>query len=384
MPLAIALVIIVVASVVFNFLRPWWFTPAASNWGEIDNTINLTLLITGVVFVVINLFLAYLIVRYRYRKRHRSDFEPENKPLENKLILLTTIGIVVMLAPGLFVYSDYVTPPEDAAIVEVVGQQWQWSFRFPGVDGVLGVSSARYISSTNPLGISPKDPRGRDDIIVLSSELHLPIDQPVKMLLRSKDTLHDFYVPQIRAKMDLVPGTVSSFWFTPTVIGRYEILCAELCGVGHYNMRGLLHIDSQSNFDSWYASLPTFASSQSAATSSENQTTMKPEELIEYGAKLSQRKGCLACHSVDGNRGVGPSWKNLYGSKETLADGRQVLVDDVYLTEAIQQPNTSIVKDYPPIMPPGGLSPEELSAVIAYIKALSKAAQLQQPLNKEK
>ena len=178
---------------------------------------------------------------------------------EKRLTFWTGIGIAGMLAPGLIAWHQYVTVPEDAAIVEATGQQWQWGFRFPGKDNVLGTSNISHVSPDNPFGINPRDPNGQDDVLIESSELHLPVNQPVKMVLRSKDVLHDFYVPQFRAKMDLVPGIVTYFWMTPTKTGTYEILCAELCGVGHHQMRGTVIVANQADFDSWFAEQSTFA-----------------------------------------------------------------------------------------------------------------------------
>jgi cytochrome c oxidase subunit 2 len=148
--------------------------------------------------------------------------------------------------------------------IEAVGSQWIWNFRLPGIDNQLGTSDVRMIDSTNSLGINPGDPRGSDDLIVSDGELHLPVNKPVKVLLRSVDVLHDFYIPQVRAKMDLVPGLVSYLWFTPTVIGEYEILCAAYCGNGHPQMRGKLIVDSESDFAIWLNKQTTFAQSRKA------------------------------------------------------------------------------------------------------------------------
>ncbi len=265
MAIAIVLFLLLVGSTVFHFMSPWWFTPLASNWGSIDDTIILTFWVTGIVLIAVNLFMVYAIWRYRYQKDRRAEYEPENKKLEGWLIGLTTLGVVAMLAPGLIVWADYVAVPEDAHMLEVVGQQWQWSYRYPGRDGIMGTSDNRYIDFDNPFGIKPDDPYGQDDILVHSDEVHIPIDQPVKVLLRSIDVLHDFYVPNFRAKMDLVPGLISYFWFTPTKLGSYEVLCAELCGQGHYAMRGIVVVDEEAVFEAWLAEQPTFAQSMALA-----------------------------------------------------------------------------------------------------------------------
>ena len=160
MKIVIALVLLVVGSLVFHWWSPWWFTPLASNWGAIDTTINITLWITGFVFVAVNLFLALAVFRYRSTAGRRADYEPENASLEKWLTGITTVGIVAMLAPGLVVWADFVKVPEDADVVEVFGEQWQWSYRFPGADGQLGEVDARFMSAENPFGMSPNDPAG--------------------------------------------------------------------------------------------------------------------------------------------------------------------------------------------------------------------------------
>ncbi|MFT4655655.1 MAG: cytochrome c oxidase subunit 2 [Kangiellaceae bacterium] len=259
MKIVIVLILLVIATVVFHFVSPWYFTPIASNWSAIDDTIDLTLVITGTVFVLVNLFLAYSIYRYRHNKKSRSHYEPENHKLEIGLTIITTVGVAAMLAPGLFVWSDFINVPKEAHIVEAVGQQWQWSFRIPGKDGVLGKVDSRYVSAANPFGMDPKDETGQDDILVSGNELHLPLDKPVKLLLRSKDVLHNFAVPQFRVKMDLVPGMVTYLWLTPTRTGSFEILCQELCGLAHFVMRGRVIVDSQEDYESWLTTQPTYA-----------------------------------------------------------------------------------------------------------------------------
>lgn len=258
MPVAIVIALLVLGSVIFHMVSPWWMTPLASNWGSIDHALNITLWICAVAFILLNLFLAWALWKYRHKAGNRAHYEPENASLEKRLTFWTAIGIAGMLAPGLIAWSQYVTVPKDASVVEATGQQWQWSFRFPGPDGVLGTAAVGHITPDNSFGLNPRDPFGRDDILVETNELHLPIGKPVKMVLRSKDVLHDFYVPQFRAKMDLVPGIVTYFWMTPTKTGTYEILCAELCGVGHHEMRGTVVVESPQAYDKWLSEQVTF------------------------------------------------------------------------------------------------------------------------------
>ena len=264
---ALMLVLVAVGTVVFHFMSPWWWTPIASNWGYIDDTIIITFWVTGVVFIAVVGFMAYCAYRFRYREDRRAAYEPENNKLELWLTILTAVGVTVMLVPGLFVWNQYVTVPEEAAELEAVGQQWQWSFRLPGKDGVLGTTDPKNINDDNPFGMNPDDPNGRDDVLIEDSEVHIPIDKPLKVLLRSKDVLHDFYVPQFRAKMDIVPGMVTYFWFTPIRTGTFDLLCFELCGVGHHDMRGSVVVESESAYQAWLREQTTFAQSMARAGS---------------------------------------------------------------------------------------------------------------------
>lgn len=291
MIIAVALVLLVVGSIAFHFLSPWWFTPIASNWQAIDLTIDITFWVTGAVFIAVNLFMAYAVVRYRNRgpDSERAQYEPENTKLEIWLTGLTAIGVAAMLAPGLWVWNDFVNVPEDAWEFEVIGEQWRWTFRLPGDDGKLGSSSSALVNIDNPLGVDPADPNGQDDLIVMSNVMHLPIDKPVKMLLRSKDVLHDFAVAEFRVKMDLVPGLVTYLWLTPTRTGTFDILCEELCGLGHFAMRGRVVVDTQEDYDTWRDGLMTF----------------KEMSAIKAGDPLIGQATYPVCATCHGSQGEG-------------------------------------------------------------------------------
>ena len=287
MPFAVVLILLVVGSIIFHIISPWTFTELASNWGMVDFTVDITLYVTGFVFVAVNLFMAYCVIKFRHKKGARATYEPENKKLEYWLTGLTAVGVAAMLTPGLFVWAKFVDVPEEAHVVEAVGQQWHWTYRYPGEDGKLGEVDAERISNENPFGIDPEDPNGQDDVVVYNPEAHVPLDQPVKFLLRSKDVLHNFTVAQFRVKMDLVPGMNTFLWLTPTKTGRYELLCEELCGIGHYAMRGAIVVDEADDFDTWLAQQPTF--SEQNAVVAGNPT---------IGA--AQYTVCAACHGPQG------------------------------------------------------------------------------------
>ncbi|MCH7820975.1 MAG: c-type cytochrome [Proteobacteria bacterium] len=286
MPLAIVLILLVVGSIIFHFVSPWTFTPIASNWGAIDFTIDITLWVTGFVFVAVNLFMAYVIIRYRHREGIKADYEPENAKLEAWLTVITTIGVAAMLAPGLIVWAKFVAPPEDSIEIEAIGQQWKWTFRLPGEDGDFGHTDSRLITVDNPFGINPDDPNGQDDILVDDAIVHIPVNEPVLFWLRSKDVLHNFTVAQFRVKMDLVPGMETYMWLEPTVVGEYEILCEELCGIAHHAMRGRVVVDEPADYEAWVASQPTFAELQARA----------PDPALGAASYAV----CAACHGSQG------------------------------------------------------------------------------------
>jgi cytochrome c oxidase subunit 2 len=287
MIVVIGLVLVTVGTVLFHFLSPWWWTEIASNWGFIDTVIQITFVVTGIVFVAVLSFTAYCVYRFRYRKDRRSEYKPEDHKLEWWLTGLTAAGVAIMLAPGLVAWNDFVTVPEDAAAFEVVGQQWNWRYRFPGQDGVLGTSDIQNITDDNPFGLNPDDPNGQDDILVDDSELHLPIGQPVQALLRSIDVLHDFYVPQFRAKMDMVPGMITFFWLTPTRNGTFDILCFELCGIGHHEMRGTVVVEAQADFEAWLGEQTTYAESVAqAASDADNVVNLVLREAVVAATEI--------------------------------------------------------------------------------------------------
>ena len=288
MAIAIVLIVLVIGSILFHFMSPWYFTELASNWGAIDTTVTITFIVCGIVFVLANLFMAYCILRFRNKsKDQRAKYEPENKRLESWLTIITTIGVVAMLAPGLIVWGKFVSPPENAAIVEAIGQQWQWTFRLPGKDGELGTVDARKISIDNPFGMNEEDPNGQDDVLIAGNELHIPIDRPVKFNLRSKDVLHNFTVPQFRVKMDLVPGMITWQWLTPTRIGTYEILCEELCGIGHHTMRGKVVVEEEEKYQEWLAQQPTYAQ-------------LSAQQPGDATAGKALYQVCASCHGLEG------------------------------------------------------------------------------------
>ncbi len=251
--------LVILGSVLFHIFTPWYWTEIASNWGGMDDTITLTFWVGGGVFVAVCLFMTYCLFKFSYKEGRRAEYKPEDKKLERILTWATTVGVVALLAPGLIIWNQYVTVPKNALEIDVMAWQWGWQYRLPGEDGKLGTTKVVNINDNNPFGINTDDPYGQDDVMIQSDVLNIENNRPVKILLRSVDVLHNWYVPQFRSKMDAVPGVVTFYWFEPNRTGEYEVLCAEYCGVGHYAMRGTVIVQDKQSYNQWLGEQETFS-----------------------------------------------------------------------------------------------------------------------------
>ena len=278
MHVGIIFLLVIIGSVLFHIFTPWYWTDIASNWGGMDSTITLTFWVGGGVFVAVCLFMVYCVLRYEHKEDRRAEYKPEDKKLEKILTWATTFGVCALLAPGLIIWNQYVNVPKNALEVDVMAWQWGWQYRLPGADGKLGTTQVRNIADNNPFGINPDDPFGKDDVMIESDVINLENNRPVKILLRSVDVLHNWYVPQFRSKMDAVPGTVTFYWFEPNKVGEYEVLCAEYCGVGHYAMRGGVEVQDKADYEVWLSEQETF-----------QQLSARYEKLNVDGNKLAKK-----------------------------------------------------------------------------------------------
>jgi cytochrome c oxidase subunit 2 len=224
----------------------------ASDRGAQDTLYYIILALTGVMYIVVQCVLGFYVWKYR----HKDDAEGSYWHDSHKMEMAWTIGTAVVLIPivfaGLVVWQDVkAAPPEEEMLtIEAVAAQFQWDFRYTGFDGEFGAWVPELYSLDNYLGIDPDDPAGADDIHMIN-QIVIPIDRPVRILLRSKDVQHAFFLPNHRVKQDVMPGIETSVWFTPTKIGEYEIACAELCGLGHYRMRAFMSVRSEADFQTW-------------------------------------------------------------------------------------------------------------------------------------
>lgn len=256
LPLAILFVVLGVLVVVGFLARTWRPFLASEHGAGIDKVITYLMLCTGVIFVVGHLVLGWLV--WRFKDDGQDDrFERPSRAQEwawaaVPLVLFVGVsefGVVILGGPAWDkVYGE---PPADALHIEVVGKQFEWIVRYPGKDGKFGRAKAELVEEPeNPIGLDEDDPAGTDDVF-LRNTMHLPVGRHVVLRLRSNDVLHSVWLPNFRVKQDLIPGITTRAQFRPTETGQYELGCAELCGLGHFRMRGLVHVESTADFERW-------------------------------------------------------------------------------------------------------------------------------------
>lgn len=235
-----------------------YLPPVASEHGVgIDAMLIYLLVATGGLVIVGHLVLGYFI----FRSSHADEVDSSLPSAKAQkvwsifpAVAMTLIAEGGVLVLGIPVFSQLYTqePPADAVVVEVIGEQFTWNVRYPGPDGEFGRIEPALISQENSIGLDVSDPASADDIQELAF-IHVPVNRAVLIKLRSKDVLHSFFLPNHRIKQDAVPGMTIDIWFTPTEEGEFEIACAELCGFGHYQMRGFLNVVSEREFQQWLA-----------------------------------------------------------------------------------------------------------------------------------
>ena len=234
-----------------------WLPPAASaHAGEIDLVLNVVHVFMLVLFVGWSAYFGWVLIRFRRGRQPKAD----HAGATGRFATGTEIGVVVVEAvllvglalPVWFSRTASMPTDETAVAVRVVAEQFAWHMHYPGADGEFGRTSIDLVSDTNPVGLDRSSPNGADDLMV-PGQLHLPVDRPVVIQLSSKDVVHSFGVAAMRIKQDAIPGLLSPVWFTPTVEGEYEIVCSQLCGLGHYRMKGIITVESAEAFADFLA-----------------------------------------------------------------------------------------------------------------------------------
>jgi cytochrome c oxidase subunit 2 len=240
------LVLVVVAT--FYFTKTW-LPPLKSDRIAIDHALAITLAVTGLVFIITNLMLAWFGYAYQDGPGAKAAYWHDSPRLEMTWTLVTAGILAIFLFNALSLWAKVTAPaPADAVLIEVTGQQFAWNVRYPGKDGVLGKTDHLQASQDNPIGLVKDDPAAKDDLLLLN-QIYLPKDRPVRIQVRSMDVIHSFFLPNFRVKQDAMPGMTIDIWFTPTEVGDFEIACAEHCGLGHYRMRGQVHVVPAADLD---------------------------------------------------------------------------------------------------------------------------------------
>ncbi|MDQ6610032.1 MAG: cytochrome c oxidase subunit II [Bacteroidota bacterium] len=247
--------------------------PASDHGVRIDTMLYITLAITFLVFVITQVALFWFAYKYQEKEGRKAYYFPHNNKLELIWTVIPAITLTVLVGFGLYYWYEITgEAPENAQIIEVTGSQFKWEFRYPGADGKLGKKYYREINEAknNPLGQVWTDPDNHDDIVA-SQDVHLVVNKPVKFIIYSKDVIHDFGLAHFRMKMDAVPGIPTTMWFTPRFTTRemkeknsdeftYEISCDQICGRGHFSMRGTIIVESQAEYDVYMSKLkPQYA-----------------------------------------------------------------------------------------------------------------------------
>jgi cytochrome c oxidase subunit 2 len=306
--------------------------PLASAQGVIiDWLFGLHLKVIAFLFALVMVFMLYSIVVFRRKAGESGDGAHihGNTTLE---IIWTVVPVLIVAYfgyLGVVTLRDVTAAGPDEMVVRVTGSQWSWKFEYPRQG-------------------------------LTSSELVLPVNRDVRFDITSIDVIHSFWVPEFRVKQDAVPGAVNPLRVTTSVVGEYKVRCAEICGLVHAGMLAPVRVLPRADFDAWVAAeTDRLAALETSAAA--------------RGAQLYETQGCKACHSLDGSVLVGPSWENIFGSQESLADGSAVTVDEDYIRNSILKPGEQLVEGFNNLMPPtyeDMLTETDVEDIIAFMQSL--------------
>ncbi|HUO30904.1 MAG TPA: hypothetical protein VMU80_16890 [Bryobacteraceae bacterium] len=237
----------------FFISKTWWFPPPISQHGvAYDAQFMRTLVITGVIFVVAQFALGWAILRFRNRGQ-AARYSHGNNTLETIWTTATAILFVGIVLVGTRIWiAVHLSDPDPNAIpIELMSKQFAFNFRYPGPDGKFGRTDLKLVNDAagNPFGLDDKDPAGKDDIV--SASLKVPAGRPIKLIMHSRDVIHNFFVRELRLKQDIVPGMEIPLYFQADQLGTYEIPCSELCGLGHFQMRSTMQVMAEADFEKW-------------------------------------------------------------------------------------------------------------------------------------
>ncbi len=312
---------------------------AVSNTARAFDAVFLGILIVCVLLLtLITAAMVFFIIKFRHKPGRKVANIHGNAMLEVVWTAIPVIIVLVMFWYGYLGYRALHKGPSDAFEINVVGQMWMWTFTYPN-------------------GIQ-------------SDVMRVPSGQPVKAVVQSLDVIHGFFVPAFRMKQDAVPGRKNPVWFTPTKPGKYDIMCTVFCGQQHSGMHAFLEVMPKEEFARWYTSNKPKVTTSASADKGASKAASPSQ-----GESVMKMNACFSCHSTDGSKLVGPTYKGVFGSKVTVVtDGKErvVTVDEDYIRRSMLEPNSDVLKGFQPQMPSqkGKLSEADIQSVIAYIKTL--------------
>jgi cytochrome c oxidase subunit II len=323
--------------------RLLFLPPQASRMAEdIDGLHYFVILVTMFASTLVGIVAWFFIVRYR-RKTHYDTTVRVESSLAFEVPMIAGV-LALFLGWWVIGFRQFIrieTPPPNTLDIYVTAKQWMWKFSY--AEGPSAVE-----------------------------RLTVPAGKPVRLIMTSRDVIHSLYVPALRLKQDVIPGRYVTMWFTAERPGTYPIYCAEYCGVSHSRMRGELVVLSDDDYGTWLAS----SEAQAVATRDVGEpAALSDSNLSSVGQAVAVRRACFACHTTDGQRHVGPTWRGLYQSKVKLTDGRTVIADEGYLTKSMMEPHADIVLGFNPVMPSyhALLTEPETAALVEFIKSLRDA-----------
>lgn len=307
----------------------WMPNNASAFSGDVDGIFNFLVWVSFISLAGIVAAIVYFCIKYRATSRAANEAAESQNDHSNTLEITWSV-IPLFIVIGVFgvgfkQYVDLRTAPRAAYEVQATGQRWKWAFEYP--EGLQ------------------------------HPELHVPVGRDVRVVIQSVDVLHSLYIPEFRVKMDAVPGRYTELWFHGTQTGTYPVYCAEYCGTAHSDMLSRVVVHTEEDFKAWVE---------------EEIRRIESMPLAELGELTYNQSGCATCHSIDGTRKVGPTFKGLFGRQESLQGGAAVQVDENYLRESILEPQAKIVAGFPPAMPTykGQLSDRRIAGLVEYIKSL--------------
>lgn len=319
----------------------FWMPKAVNKAADASDLMFYSVLgLSAFFFFAIAAAVVYFVIKYRHRPGHKAEpSAAHNDALEITWTVIPTIICVFLFWYGWRSYIHVVTPPQKAVEINVIAWRWNWQF-------------------THSNGVT-------------DSDLHVPVNTPVRLVMTSKDVLHSFYAPAFRVKQDVLPRRYTYVWFEATKPGTYRLTCAEYCGTSHAQM-ACLQVDVHTGACTRRAVVVVHSPGDYERYLADKQAESSNLPPAELGAKLLEKKGCVACHTVDGTARVGPSFFHDFGTDVKLSDGSTVKMDETYIRESVLSPQAKARPGYPPSMPSfeGQLKEKEIEGIIAYIKSL--------------